>query len=254
MKQAIIILFISLLTVSCFNNSESPHEVIKSDPVCHMDARQSSFTYILEGKTYHFCSESCKNVFLSKPENYLNGQERNLCQNSNRERDYADSLNMGLITADTLKGSLRRYVCFNDETLQIDIDYGSPGVKERVIWGGLVAYDKVWVTGAHNATKITFSEDVVIQKEIIKKGSYALFTIPGKSEWTIILNTNFNQHLADDYKETEDVIRIKVKPRKTKELTPRLTYTINPETDKNVINIEFKWEYMSIGLPVAVKK
>src|SRR5688572_27386481 len=68
--------------------------------------------------------------------------------------NYADSVNAGIILKDTLKGSPRRFVMDFIGSNHVHVDYGSPGVKGRTIWGGLVAYDEVWATGAHHATSI----------------------------------------------------------------------------------------------------
>jgi hypothetical protein len=122
-------------------------------------------------------------------------------------------------------------------------------VKDRTIWGGLVAYDNVWVAGAHSATKISFSKDVIIGNKTVAKGTYALFAIPGKQEWTLMPNTNFNQHLADDYRQSEDVLRIKAITEKNKQLVSRLTYGIYPSKKVNELHIVFSWEYLTVALP-----
>ena len=70
--------------------------------------------------------------------------------------DYSDSVNSGIITEDTLKGSPHRTAMATVNGTHVHIEYNSPGVKGRSIWGGLVAYDKVWATGAHNATSVQF--------------------------------------------------------------------------------------------------
>ncbi|MBK7872350.1 MAG: DUF2911 domain-containing protein [Saprospiraceae bacterium] len=164
---------------------------------------------------------------------------------------YADSVNLGLIAQDTLKSSPTRetMIILNDN--HIHITYGSPGVRGRVIWGGLVAYDQVWATGAHNATSIMFSKDVIINEQKIPAGTYGFFTIPGKEEWTLILNKNYKQHLADDYNEKEDVIRVNVKPEKQNNITQRLTYQIEASDDKSG-NISVYWEYLKISLPFSM--
>lgn len=163
---------------------------------------------------------------------------------------YADSINRGLIAKDTMKGSPKRVAMKTIGDTHIHIEYGSPGVKGRMIWGGLVAYDQVWATGAHNATSIDFSTDVTIGGKKIRKGKYALFTIPGKTEWTIIINTNYQQHLADSYNTSEDVVRVKVKPVKQQKATQRLTYSVVPSGKDAAVKID--WEYVSVSLPVKV--
>ncbi|MFM7428348.1 MAG: DUF2911 domain-containing protein, partial [Flammeovirgaceae bacterium] len=113
---------------------------------------------------------------------------------------------------DDRKGSLKAKATATLGTTNINIAYYSPAVRGRIIWGGLVPFDKVWVTGAHSATSIEFNQDIVIESKTIAAGKYAFFTIPGKEEWTIILNKNWHQHLTDRYDEKEDVLRVNVKP------------------------------------------
>ncbi|MCH7826673.1 MAG: DUF2911 domain-containing protein [Bacteroidetes bacterium] len=95
---------------------------------------------------------------------------------------------------------------------EVSISYSRPGVKEREIWGGLVPYNKVWRTGANEATKITFSTDVKINGKELKKGVYAFFAIPTKKEWTLIFNNVADQWGAFTYNEAKDALRIETKP------------------------------------------
>jgi hypothetical protein len=127
----------------------------------------------------------------------------------------------------------------------VHIEYNSPAVRNRIIWGGLVPYNQVWVTGAHNATSISFSKDVKINEKNIKKGKYGLFTIPNPEEWTVILNTNWQQHLTDEYSDSEDVIRFKVKPLKN-DFTENLTYQVIP-IDTQSGKVEITWEKIKIS-------
>jgi hypothetical protein len=94
----------------------------------------------------------------------------------------------------------------------VKIVYHRPGVKGRVIWGELVPYDKVWRTGANEATTIEFSSDVMIGDNKLAAGTYGLFTIPGKDEWTIIFSKQNKIWGAMGYKEEQDALRVKVKP------------------------------------------
>jgi hypothetical protein len=94
----------------------------------------------------------------------------------------------------------------------IEIVYSRPGVKNRTIFGGIVPYGQVWRTGANQATKITFSTPVKLEGHDIPAGTYALFTIPGEDEWTIIINKDANQWGAFRYNEQDDVVRFEVKP------------------------------------------
>ncbi len=94
----------------------------------------------------------------------------------------------------------------------VTITYCRPSVKGRVIWGGLVPYDQVWRTGANEATTITFTDEVTIEGTKLPAGTYGLFTIPGKDEWTVIFNKGAKQWGAFEYKQDQDALRIKVKP------------------------------------------
>lgn len=128
----------------------------------------------------------------------------------------------------------------------VHIDYGSPGVRGRNIWNGLVSYDQVWATGAHKATWIEFSKDVKITNHLIASGRYGFFTIPNKKEWILILSKDWDMHLADDYNSDNDVIRIKTKPQKNKNLIETLQYQVI-ETGKDKGRIEIHWEYLSVS-------
>src|SRR3954471_1165981 len=72
----------------------------------------------------------------------------------------------------------------------VSIDYSSPGVKGRKIWGEVVPYDKTWRAGANAPTKLTVSRDVSFGGAPVPAGTYSLFMIPGKASWTVLLNKN----------------------------------------------------------------
>ena len=127
----------------------------------------------------------------------------------------------------------------------VHVDYGSPSVRGRAIWNGLVAYNQVWSTGAHKATWIDFSKDVMIEGKHIPKGKYGFFTIPNKKTWTLILSKTWNMHLADDYKQENDIIRMTVKPKKSKQIVEALTYKVIAKS-KNKGTIKMSWEYLSV--------
>lgn len=166
--------------------------------------------------------------------------------------DYADAVNAGKIPKDTLKTSARREAMAQVGSLNVKINYGSPGVRGRAIWNGLVGYDQVWVTGAHTATKVEFDKDVVIGDSLIKAGAYGFFTIPNEAEWTLILNKNYDQHLADDYTEKDDFVRIKVKPS-TNALTQRLTYAVEKKSDTEGA-IAVTWDKLKVAMPFKISQ
>jgi hypothetical protein len=132
----------------------------------------------------------------------------------------------------------------------ITINYSSPGVKGRPIWGALVPYDKVWRAGANEATIFETDKDIKVEGKSLPAGKYSLYAIPGEKEWTIILNSQTGQWGVKQNEETsedpaKDVLRVTVKPRKAKSLQERLTYTV----DKN--GFALNWENLEV--PVSVK-
>lgn len=96
----------------------------------------------------------------------------------------------------------------------VTVKYSRPNVKGRNVFTDLAPYSDVWRTGANNATVITFSENVTLEGKPVAAGEYALFTIPGKETWTIILNKGTKQWGAYEYKPAEDVLRFQVKAAK----------------------------------------
>ncbi|MBD77769.1 MAG: hypothetical protein CL840_02355 [Crocinitomicaceae bacterium] len=96
--------------------------------------------------------------------------------------------------------------------VKINIQYGSPSVKGRIIFGDLVPYGKVWRTGANEASVFEINKDIQVEGKTLKAGKYGLFTIPGKDKWVIIFNSAWSIWGAYDYKEKKDVLRVEVKP------------------------------------------
>lgn len=131
----------------------------------------------------------------------------------------------------------------------IHIDYSSPSVRGRQIFGGLVAFGEVWVTGAHKATSIQFDKAVKIGEKEIPAGKYGLFTIPGETEWTLIINQVWDMHLADDYDAGKDLVRISLTPEALQETVESLTYTVE-ETSKGTALISIAWDKTKIRFEV----
>ena len=112
----------------------------------------------------------------------------------------------------------------------VTIDYSQPAVKGRTIGKDLEPMPgKVWRTGANEATVFEVSKDVKVEGQDLKAGKYALFTIANEGEWTVIFNKNPKQWGAYDYKESEDALRVKVKPAKAEAFAEKMTFVV----DKN---------------------
>lgn len=132
----------------------------------------------------------------------------------------------------------------------ITIEYSRPSVKERVIYGGLVPFGEMWRTGANASTKIEFSKDVSINGSNVPEGRYALYTIPGENEWTIIIHKNTTHWGTggDDYKAEEDLMRYTVIPQKHSFTE---TFTINIGHVKNdKCHIELIWENIMVKFEI----
>lgn len=89
----------------------------------------------------------------------------------------------------------------------LKITYSQPHKKGREIFGKLVPYGEIWRTGANEATELTISNDVTINNQLIKAGTYSLFTIPGKENWTIILNSELGLWGSYNYNSKLDLLR-----------------------------------------------
>ncbi|SDB29474.1 Protein of unknown function [Flavobacteriaceae bacterium MAR_2010_188] len=135
----------------------------------------------------------------------------------------------------------------------VHIDYSSPGVRDRIIFGGLVGYDSVWQAGAHNATWLETNKDLVIDGKTLPAGKYGFFVIPSKGDWTVMINKNWNQHGKDDYDEKDDVLKFKVTPIISDTITEHLEYKVT-EVSKTEGSISMSWEKVSISFPFKVKQ
>lgn len=154
---------------------------------------------------------------------------------------------------DSLKGSLRAKAEGVIGSTNFTIRYHSPALRGRIVWGGLVPLDRVWVTGAHMATSIEIDQNVSIAGNPVPAGKYGFFTIPGKDSWTLILNTNWEQHLTDEYDEKLDVLRVNVKPGMQSTNQERLRYVIEAKSETEGELVMY-WEKVKVSLPVVVLK
>lgn len=134
-------------------------------------------------------------------------------------------------------------------TSEITIDYSRPSMRGRKVFGGLVAFGEVWRTGANGATRVTFGEDVMLGGKEIKSGTYALYTIPGATEWEIILNKGVGNWGTGGYTTDDDVARFKVKPTQFNNAAETFTITIDDITF-NTCDITLKWENTKVVIPV----
>jgi hypothetical protein len=133
----------------------------------------------------------------------------------------------------------------------IEIVYSRPGVKDRTIFGGIVPYGQVWRTGANAATKLTFSTPVKLNGTQIPAGTYALFTIPGEDEWTIIISKNVTQSPLQ-YDEKGDVARFKATPITLTRPIETFTIEFNRIRDESAI-LNLVWDKTVVPINLEIE-
>jgi len=130
-------------------------------------------------------------------------------------------------------------------TSNVSIDYSAPSMRGRVIFGELVPYDKVWRTGANAATTLVTDMDLTIGDLAVPKGTYTIFTIPSKDEWTLIVNKETGQW-GTRYDESKDLGRTKMVVEPVDEAVE--TFVIGVEND----SLTFTWEKTRARIAVKV--
>lgn len=173
------------------------------------------------------------------------------CRDKSPSEHQHEAKSTDTIPVDTLRKSIPKEVHAQVGKAHVMIHYHAPAVRGRMIWGGLVPYGEVWVTGAHSATTFEISSPVRINSTDIAAGKYALFTIPGKEKWIIILNKNWEQHLADEYTPELDVVRIEVVADTTSAMQERLLYNVE-SPGGNSGEVIIRWEKVRVVMPFEV--
>lgn len=134
------------------------------------------------------------------------------------------------------------------DNLEVKLQYGETSMKGREIFGDLVPYGKVWRTGANEATVLEFNQDVTIAGNKVKAGKYSLFTIPGEENWTVIVNSIWNQWGAYNYDKSKDVLRFEVESGKS-EKHEKLVLQVSEEG-----LFELMWEETTISFKIEKLK
>lgn len=132
----------------------------------------------------------------------------------------------------------------------ITINYSSPAVKDRKIFGGLVPYGEVWRAGANEATVFETNKDIKVEGKTLPAGKYSLYAIPGEKEWTIVFNKQTGQWGVKRGGVTsrdpaQDALSVQVKPKKASAFAERLVYEVN--------NNGFLLRWENTEVPVSIK-
>ncbi len=131
----------------------------------------------------------------------------------------------------------------------IELVYSRPGIKGRKVFGDLVPWNKVWRTGANSATRIKFNDDVTFGGKALKAGEYAIYTVPNENEWEIIINKGA-ANWGTEYKQEDDVFRVKVKPLKLDQSLETFTMqfaNVKPTSTE----LHIMWDKTAIAVPIT---
>lgn len=133
-------------------------------------------------------------------------------------------------------------------TTDITVTYGRPAVNDRDIFGELVPYGEVWRTGANEATALVVSDDVMIEGNKLEAGTYSMYTIPNKDEWTIIINSKMSW--GTDYDKSQDVMRFTVEPEEANNMEQMLFYfeDVTQESAKIVLH----WDTVKVPVQINI--
>lgn len=135
----------------------------------------------------------------------------------------------------------------------VKLSYSRPSAKGRKVFGDLVPFGEVWRTGANASTKLTFAQDVKIEGNALKAGTYALYTIPGEKEWTMIIHTNTKHRsiAGDTYKQSEDAFRFMAKPEKTADFVETFTIGFTDITTDSC-HLKLSWENTQVKFKIEL--
>ena len=133
--------------------------------------------------------------------------------------------------------------------VDVTVAYSRPSARGRKVAGELVPYDKIWRTGANQATKVSLSEELSVAGTTVPAGDYALFTIPGKKSWTVIFNKNTEQSGTGSYKKEEDALRADVPVSASKDKYE--TFTIGfSDLSETKATMYLAWENTKVAIPL----
>ena len=150
------------------------------------------------------------------------------------------------IPRDSQRASVTQRIGITD----ITVNYHRPLVKGRTVWGKVVPYGQVWRAGANENTTITFTDAVSIEGKPLEKGTYGLHMIPNQEQWTVIFSKVNTAWGSFTYKESEDALRVNVKPQAA-DMEEALAYEIDQPTENSAV-ITMRWEKVAVPFKVGV--
>jgi hypothetical protein len=133
---------------------------------------------------------------------------------------------------------------------EVKIDYSSPGVKGRKVWGELVPFGEIWRTGANEATTITFSDAVKINGNELPAGTYGIHTIPNENEWEFIFSKDTKVDGSSTFNKDNEVLRVKAKPEEH-HFMERMTFLFTDVTD-NSVSVNLLWDKLKVSFKIEI--
>jgi hypothetical protein len=135
---------------------------------------------------------------------------------------------------------------------EVSIEYSRPSKRDRVIFGDLVPYDKIWRTGANGSTKFTFSDDVMLGGKEVPAGTYAIYTKPGKSSWTVMIykDLRLGGGVAN-YDEAQELARFSLESNELPMSIESFTFMVGDLSSEGA-NIYLMWDQTAIAMPLKV--
>ncbi|HVT44784.1 MAG TPA: DUF2911 domain-containing protein [Thermoanaerobaculia bacterium] len=134
---------------------------------------------------------------------------------------------------------------------KLRVDYSAPSMRGRTIMGELVPFDKVWRTGANAATTFTTEANLKLGDLVVPKGTYTLFTVPGKESWKLVVNKQ-NGQWGTRYDEAQDLGRVPMSVRKLGEPVETFLIVIEPK-GQNAGVLKLTWETTEVSVPISVQ-
>jgi tetratricopeptide (TPR) repeat protein len=159
---------------------------------------------------------------------------------------FAQSVQLNL-PRDSQRASVSQRIGITD----ITVNYHRPLVKNRTIWGKVVPYGQVWRAGANENTTITFTDPVSVEGQPLEKGTYGLHMIPNQDQWTVIFSKTNTAWGSFTYKESEDALRVIVKPQAV-DFHEALAYDIDQPSEDSAL-VTMRWEKVAVPFKVSVK-
>ncbi len=129
--------------------------------------------------------------------------------------------------------------------VKIKLNYSSPAVRERKVWGELVKYDVVWRTGANEASVFETDRTLMVDTFLLEAGKYSIFTIPGKEMWKVVFNKDWDQWGSYHYTDSLDAVALWVTPKQTPSSEERMRFFFENDS------LKFHWEQLTWGIALS---